>query len=213
MTADTAHRDGRHRGLRDTDRPSRGRWHPRPGTSTTMVLVDVTRGGSEGIGWTYGSGRQGRRRRQLGDVVASARPHERARHARGDGPDLRNLGRPGVAASAISAVDIALWDLKARLLGLPLGDLLGRARAEVPVYGSGGFTTYDDATTAGSSTLGQPTGSPGSRSRSANRGDPTRAGTAPGGAGPASHRRRRRTVRRRQRRLHPQAGHPDRAGT
>ncbi len=53
---------------------------------------------------------------------------------------VRNIGRPGVAATAISAVDIALWDLKARLLGQPLAGLLGRARQEVPVYGSGGFT-------------------------------------------------------------------------
>src|SRR5262249_53715879 len=56
-------------------------------------------------------------------------------------------GRPGAAATAISAVDIALWDLKARLLDLPLQTLLGRAHAEVPVYGSGGFTTYDDRQT------------------------------------------------------------------
>jgi L-alanine-DL-glutamate epimerase-like enolase superfamily enzyme len=59
----------------------------------------------------------------------------------------RNLGRPGVAACAISAVDVALWDLKARLLDVPLAGLLGRAHDEVPVYGSGGFTTYDDETT------------------------------------------------------------------
>jgi L-alanine-DL-glutamate epimerase-like enolase superfamily enzyme len=57
---------------------------------------------------------------------------------------LRNNGRPGVAGLALSAVDCALWDLKARLLGVPLHRLLGRAHAEVPVYGSGGFTTYDD---------------------------------------------------------------------
>lgn len=57
---------------------------------------------------------------------------------------LRNAGRPGVAAGAVSAVDIALWDLKARLLGLPLVRLLGASRTEVPVYGSGGFTTYDE---------------------------------------------------------------------
>jgi L-alanine-DL-glutamate epimerase-like enolase superfamily enzyme len=43
--------------------------------------------------------------------------------------------------------DIALWDLKARLLGLPVADLLGRAREHVPVYGSGGFTSYDERQT------------------------------------------------------------------
>ena len=55
---------------------------------------------------------------------------------------VRNAGRPGVASMAISAVDAALWDLKARLLGLPLASLLGKARDALPVYGSGGFTTY-----------------------------------------------------------------------
>ena len=55
---------------------------------------------------------------------------------------VRNLGRPGVAATAISAVDIALWDLKARLLGVRLARLLGAVHETVPVYGSGGFTSY-----------------------------------------------------------------------
>ena len=55
---------------------------------------------------------------------------------------VRNLGRPGVAATAISAVDAALWDLKGKLLGVSLADLLGRARDAVPAYGSGGFTSY-----------------------------------------------------------------------
>ena len=56
----------------------------------------------------------------------------------------RNLGRPGVVSMAISAVDIALWDLKARLLNLPLVSLLGAVRSSVPIYGSGGFTSYSD---------------------------------------------------------------------
>jgi L-alanine-DL-glutamate epimerase-like enolase superfamily enzyme len=59
---------------------------------------------------------------------------------------IRNLGRPGVASSAVAAVDMALWDLKARCHGIPLVALLGSARDTVPVYGSGGFTTYDEAT-------------------------------------------------------------------
>src|SRR5207237_7802064 len=58
---------------------------------------------------------------------------------------IRNLGRPGIASMAISAVDTALWDLKARLLDLPLVTLLGAVRASVPVYGSGGFTSYSMA--------------------------------------------------------------------
>ena len=55
---------------------------------------------------------------------------------------VRNLGRQGIAANAIAAVDVALWDLKARLLGLPLVSLLGACRDAIPVYGSGGFTSY-----------------------------------------------------------------------
>ena len=57
---------------------------------------------------------------------------------------VRNMGREGLAATAISAVDLALWDLKAKLLDLPLALLLGRYRDAVPIYGSGGFTTYTD---------------------------------------------------------------------
>jgi L-alanine-DL-glutamate epimerase-like enolase superfamily enzyme len=57
---------------------------------------------------------------------------------------VRNMGREGLAATAISAVDTALWDLKARLLNVPLATLLGRYRNTVLIYGSGGFTTYSD---------------------------------------------------------------------
>jgi L-alanine-DL-glutamate epimerase-like enolase superfamily enzyme len=57
---------------------------------------------------------------------------------------VRNAGRPGLVSSAMSAVDCALWDAAARLHGLPLARLLGRCRDGVPVYGSGGFTSYDE---------------------------------------------------------------------
>ena len=55
---------------------------------------------------------------------------------------IRNLGRPGISSMAIAAVDNALWDLKARILDLPLVSLLGQVRTAVPIYGSGGFTSY-----------------------------------------------------------------------
>src|SRR5262249_47540172 len=58
---------------------------------------------------------------------------------------IRNLGRPGICSMAISAVDNALWDLKARLLGMSVADLLGRAHPSIAAYGSGGFTSYSDA--------------------------------------------------------------------
>jgi L-alanine-DL-glutamate epimerase-like enolase superfamily enzyme len=57
---------------------------------------------------------------------------------------IRNLGRPGICSAAISAVDCALWDLKARLMGLPLVRLLGQLQEGATVYGSGGFTSYSD---------------------------------------------------------------------
>jgi L-alanine-DL-glutamate epimerase-like enolase superfamily enzyme len=57
---------------------------------------------------------------------------------------VRNLGRSGLAATAISALDTALWDLKARLLDVSLASLFGQAREHAEIYGSGGFTSYDD---------------------------------------------------------------------
>jgi L-alanine-DL-glutamate epimerase-like enolase superfamily enzyme len=60
------------------------------------------------------------------------------------GRALRNAGRPGIGSEAIAAVDTALWDLKARLVGVPLATLLDAAHDRVPVYGSGGFTSYSD---------------------------------------------------------------------
>jgi L-alanine-DL-glutamate epimerase-like enolase superfamily enzyme len=60
------------------------------------------------------------------------------------GRAIRNLGRPGVCSMAISAVDNALWDLKAKLLGVSVADLIGRVRDAIPAYGSGGFTSYSD---------------------------------------------------------------------
>ena len=99
---------------------------------------------------------------------------------------VRNLGRPGLVSYAISAVDTALWDLKATLLGVPVSRLLGQARDAVPVYGSGGFTTYDEpAARAQLEQLdGGPGASPGSRSRSASRGAPTRPATWRGSPSP-----------------------------
>src|SRR5207253_3468476 len=56
---------------------------------------------------------------------------------------IRNLGRPGICSMAISAIDTALWDLKARLFDLPLVRLFGQVRPKLPIYGSGGFTSYE----------------------------------------------------------------------
>lgn len=117
--------------------------------ATTVVVVTVTDGDEQGLGWTYaGAGAADVIKDQLTSVVTGCGTAEIPRLAEQMARACRNIGRPGVAACAISAVDIALWDLRARQLGLALVDLFGRARHSVPVYGSGGFTTYDDDTTA-----------------------------------------------------------------
>ncbi len=116
--------------------------------STTVVVVEARAGDVSGLGWTYaGAGAKAVVEHHLAAVVTGADPlavpgtHEAMVRA------CRNLGRPGLVACAISAVDIALWDLKARLLDISLADLFGRCRDTVPVYGSGGFTSYDDERT------------------------------------------------------------------
>ena len=115
---------------------------------TTMVLASVGAGTARGIGWTYAAAAA---RAVITDVLAGAITGRSALDVPGAAEAMaravRNIGRPGIAATAISAVDIALWDLKARLLGCPLAGLLGQAAASVPIYGSGGFTSYDDGQT------------------------------------------------------------------
>jgi L-alanine-DL-glutamate epimerase-like enolase superfamily enzyme len=115
---------------------------------TTMVLVTLHAGEEHGLGWSYTSAAaQTVIHEVLADVVVGRNAFDIVGAAEAMTRQVRNIGRPGVAAMAISAVDIALWDLKARLLGQPLSGLLGRAREHVPVYGSGGFTSYDDTRT------------------------------------------------------------------
>ncbi|WP_433677874.1 enolase C-terminal domain-like protein [Nocardia sp. CA-119907] len=113
--------------------------------STTAVLVSIPAGEQRGIGWTYSSPAAAvvieqhlaplLRGRPAADVTACWIEMCRA---------CRNFGFTGVVAHAVSAVDIAMWDLKARLLGVPLTTLFGAVRPATPVYGSGGFTTLTD---------------------------------------------------------------------
>jgi L-alanine-DL-glutamate epimerase-like enolase superfamily enzyme len=113
--------------------------------ATTLILVEVEGGGSTGLGYTYADASvAGLIDRTLAKTVAGIDALDPPRAWTAMQIAVRNLGRSGLAATAISALDAALWDLKAKLLGLPLALLLGRARDAVPVYGSGGFTTYTD---------------------------------------------------------------------
>lgn len=111
--------------------------------STTLITVHVTAGGCRGFGYTYGSAALAAFiRDKLAQVVQGGDAFAVERALEAMLREIRNIGRPGMGAMAISAVDAALWDLKAKLLGLPLVTLLGSMRGAAPVYGSGGFTTY-----------------------------------------------------------------------
>src|SRR5947209_7549478 len=105
--------------------------------ATTLVLVEACGGGRTGLGYSY---------TDASVVSLISQLLFRAIEAY-DGLDppaawrsmtaaVRNLGRDGLAATAISAVDTALWDLKAKILELPLALLFGRFRDRVPIYGS-----------------------------------------------------------------------------
>lgn len=112
---------------------------------TTVPVVQVRAGGETGLGFTYGP-----RACQtlVSDVLAAVvvgRPAADPPGAwRAMVDAVRNAGRPGISSMAIAAVDVALWDLAARLSGRPLFRLLGAVRPDVPVYGSGGFTSLGD---------------------------------------------------------------------
>lgn len=111
--------------------------------ATTLVLVEAAAGGARGLGYTYADSATARlitgmlagvvHGRNVMDIPGcwSAMVHA-----------IRNLGRPGISSMAISAVDVALWDLKSRLLDVSLVTLLGAVHEAAPVYGSGGFTSY-----------------------------------------------------------------------
>lgn len=113
--------------------------------STTLVLVKADGGGKTGLGWTYAPAAAAALVEDLlapavWDIDVLDVPAAAAAMAKA----VRNPGRTGLASYAVSAVDCALWDLKARLLEVPLHKLLGTVRDKVAVYGSGGFTSYGE---------------------------------------------------------------------
>jgi L-alanine-DL-glutamate epimerase-like enolase superfamily enzyme len=115
--------------------------------ATELVVVQPVAGDHTGLGWSYCAAPAAAQvvTELLSPVVTGGDaldvPGLWARMVRA----VRNAGRPGLVSMAVGAVDLSLWDLKAKLLDLPLDRLLGRARDRVPVYGSGGFVSLDDA--------------------------------------------------------------------
>jgi L-alanine-DL-glutamate epimerase-like enolase superfamily enzyme len=112
---------------------------------TTIVIVEANSGSVSGIGYTYADPSTASLIETMLRGIVEGRDAmdifgtwNAMVHA------IRNLGRSGISSMAISAVDIALWDLKSKLLRLPLVKLMGAVRTSIPVYGSGGFTSYSN---------------------------------------------------------------------
>jgi L-alanine-DL-glutamate epimerase-like enolase superfamily enzyme len=113
--------------------------------STTLVVVEVEAGGETGLGYTYSDASiVALIEKKLAETIAGRSALDIAAANIAMWRAIRNLGRSGLAATAISAVDAALWDAKAKLLGVPVATLLGSCRDKVEIYGSGGFTSYSD---------------------------------------------------------------------
>jgi L-alanine-DL-glutamate epimerase-like enolase superfamily enzyme len=111
--------------------------------STTMVVVEARAGGETGLGYTYAPAAAGKLvEEKLAELVEGVDAMAPAAVWEQVGRALRNAGRPGISFCALSAVDTALREMKERLLGLPLVDVLPRVHDAVPVYGSGGFCSY-----------------------------------------------------------------------
>lgn len=111
--------------------------------STTLVVATVEAGDASAVGYTYSDAAaavliNGR----LAPVVLARDPMNVQGCWSAMVAAVRNVGVPGIAAAAISAVDSALWQLKANLFQVPLTRLLGTVHEQVPIYGSGGFTSY-----------------------------------------------------------------------
>ena len=111
--------------------------------STTIVVVDLAAGSEHGLGYTYADSSTATLiKDHLQEIVVG----RDAMSVNGAWDamvvSIRNFGRPGICSMAISAIDTALWDVKSKLLGIPLVSLFGQVRDAVPIYGSGGFTSY-----------------------------------------------------------------------
>ena len=113
---------------------------------TTIIVVHAHGGGRSGLGYTYAhESAAALIQSKLAKIVQNEDAMSPQLAWDAMTREVRNIGRSGIASMAISAVDCALWDLKARLLDLPLVRLLGQVHDGVPIYGSGGFTSYSVA--------------------------------------------------------------------
>src|SRR5579875_531690 len=108
-----------------------------------MVIATIGCGQHQGLGYTYTHAAAAALiAKPLRDSLLGADPMDIPRLWQAMRRSLRNVGSPGLGLMAVAAIDHALWDLKARLLGVSVVTLLGRARESVQVYGSGGYLLY-----------------------------------------------------------------------
>jgi L-alanine-DL-glutamate epimerase-like enolase superfamily enzyme len=111
--------------------------------STTIVVVELAAGGATGLGYTYSDSATAHLiNRKLGPLLVGSDPLDIESLWLNLRVQTRNLGWSGIVATSVSAIDTALLDLKSKLLRVPLCKLLGAVRPDVPIYGSGGFTSY-----------------------------------------------------------------------
>ena len=117
----------------------------RPMTEVVFLFAEIsTAQGHTGVGFSYS--------KRAGGPAQYAHAKEVAEGLIGEDPnDIArvydkllwagaSVGRSGVATQALAAIDVALWDLKAKRAGLPLAKLLGAHRDSVRTYNtSGGF--------------------------------------------------------------------------
>jgi L-alanine-DL-glutamate epimerase-like enolase superfamily enzyme len=114
--------------------------------STSVVVAHVHAHGRSGLGYTYCHPAAAQViESKLSEVLQGADALMPERCWAQMQVQARQLGHAGIAAMAISAVDVALWDLKAKLLDVCLADALPRFHDGVPIYGSGGFCNYSEA--------------------------------------------------------------------
>ena len=115
-------------------------------TSTTMILVTLESGDKVGLGYTYADAATGKLVGSLIEKVVQGKDvFDHGAILQAMYREVRNSGETGITSMAISAIDNALWDLRAGLLETPLVNLLGSVRQGIAVYGSGGFTSYSDS--------------------------------------------------------------------
>jgi L-alanine-DL-glutamate epimerase-like enolase superfamily enzyme len=113
--------------------------------STTMVLVQLEAGGKHALGFTYADPATAKLASALlENIVLRQDAFDHGAIWQSMLRFVRNLGETGISMMAVAAIDNALWDLRARLLDVPLVILIGKVRDSIPVYGSGGFTSYSD---------------------------------------------------------------------